>query len=104
MPDNDKPTHVSRRDVETCLSLGLTTDSRPERIQAAELTAGVIAERAISPLIEASEVKRFRCARAGTAIWGGYASLLRNGVLIGVGQCAQRTLPTAATVGDVAPE
>jgi hypothetical protein len=27
--------------------LGLTTDSRPERIQAAEITAGVIAERAI---------------------------------------------------------
>jgi hypothetical protein len=47
MPDNDKPTRVSRRDVETCLSLGLTTDSRPERIQAAELTAGVIAEPAI---------------------------------------------------------
>jgi hypothetical protein len=43
-------------------------------------------------------------ARAGTAISGGYASLLHNGVLIGVGQCAQRTLPTAATVGDVAPE
>ncbi len=43
-------------------------------------------------------------ARAGTTIAGGYASLLHNGVLIGVGQCAQRTLPTAATVGDVAPE
>jgi hypothetical protein len=34
----------------------------------------------------------------------GMASLLHNGVLIGLGQCAQRTLPTAATVGDVAPE
>jgi len=43
-------------------------------------------------------------ARAGTTISGGYASLLHNGVLIGVGQCAQRTFPTAATVGDVAPE
>jgi hypothetical protein len=43
-------------------------------------------------------------SRAGMAISGGYASLLHNGVLIGVGQCAQRTLPTAATVGDVAPE
>jgi hypothetical protein len=42
--------------------------------------------------------------RAGMAIAGGYASLLHNGVLIGVGQCAQRTFPTAATVGDVAPE
>jgi hypothetical protein len=43
-------------------------------------------------------------ARAGTSIAGGYATLLHNGVLIGVGQCAQRTVPTAATVGDVAPE
>jgi hypothetical protein len=42
-------------------------------------------------------------ARAGTSIAGGYA-LLHNGALIGVGQCAQRTVPTAATVGDVAPE
>jgi hypothetical protein len=43
-------------------------------------------------------------ARAGTSIAGGYATLLHNGALIGVGQCAQRTVPTAATVGDVAPE
>ena len=43
-------------------------------------------------------------ARAGTTIAGGYATLLHNGVLIGVGQCAQRTVPTAATVGDVASE
>src|SRR6202789_3714043 len=43
-------------------------------------------------------------ARTGTTISGGSASPLHNGVLIGVGQCAQRTLPTAATVGDVAPE
>jgi hypothetical protein len=43
-------------------------------------------------------------SRTATTISGGYASLLHNGVLIGVGQCAQRTLPTAATVGDVAPE
>ena len=43
-------------------------------------------------------------ARAGASIAGGYATLLHNGVLIGVGQCAQRTVPTAATVGDVAPE
>jgi hypothetical protein len=42
-------------------------------------------------------------ARTATGISGGYASL-HNGVLIGVGQCAQRTLPAAATVGDVAPE
>jgi hypothetical protein len=43
-------------------------------------------------------------ARTGPTASGGYASLLHNGVLIGVGQCAKRTLPTAATVGDVAPE
>ena len=43
-------------------------------------------------------------ARTGTTISGGYASLLHNGVFIGVGQCAQRTLRTAATVGDVAPD
>jgi hypothetical protein len=43
-------------------------------------------------------------ARTGTTVSGGYASLLHDGVFIGVGQCAQRTLPIAATVGDVAPE
>jgi hypothetical protein len=43
-------------------------------------------------------------ARTGTTISGGYASLLHNGVLVGVGQCAQRNLPTAANVGDIAPE
>jgi len=42
--------------------------------------------------------------RSGPTVLGGYASLLHNGALIGVGQCAKRTLPTAATVGDVAPE
>ena len=42
--------------------------------------------------------------RTGTTTACGYATLLHNGVLIGVGQCAQRTVPTAATVGDVAPE
>ena len=42
--------------------------------------------------------------RTGTTTAGGYATLLHNGVLIGVGQCAQWTVPTAATVGDVAPE
>jgi hypothetical protein len=35
-------------------------------------------------------------ARVGTTIAGGYATL-PNRVLIGIGQCAQRTLPTAAT-------
>jgi hypothetical protein len=43
-------------------------------------------------------------AGVGTSIARGYATLLHNGVLVGVGQCAQRTVPTAATVGDVAPE
>jgi hypothetical protein len=43
-------------------------------------------------------------ARTGPTVSGGYASLLHNGAVIGVGQCASRTLPTAGTVGDVAPE
>jgi hypothetical protein len=45
-----------------------------------------------------------RCFEPCATTAGGYATLLHNGVLIGVGQCAQRTVPTAATVGDVAPE
>src|SRR6202789_4378245 len=43
-------------------------------------------------------------APTAPSISGGYASLPPNGLLIGPGQRAQRTLPTAATVGDVAPE
>jgi hypothetical protein len=43
-------------------------------------------------------------ARSGSTVLGGNATLLHNGALIGVGQCAKRTVPTAATVGDVAPE
>jgi hypothetical protein len=57
MPDNDKPRRVSRRDVETCLSLGLTPDSSPERNQAAELTGGG-AEGTMSREAEASEVEQ----------------------------------------------
>ena len=45
-----------------------------------------------------------RCFEPCATTAGGYVTLLHNGVLIGVGQCAQRTVPTAATVGDVAPE
>jgi hypothetical protein len=43
-------------------------------------------------------------ARTRPTVSGGYASLLDDGAVIGVGQRAKRTLPTAATVGDVAPE
>jgi hypothetical protein len=43
-------------------------------------------------------------ARFGSTVLGGSASLFHNGTLVGMGQCAKRTLPTAATVGDVAPE
>jgi hypothetical protein len=43
-------------------------------------------------------------ARSGPAVLGGDATLVHNGALVGVGQCATRALPTAATVGDVAPE
>jgi hypothetical protein len=43
-------------------------------------------------------------ARSGPIVLGGDATLIHNGALVGVGQCAKRALPTAATVGDVAPE
>jgi hypothetical protein len=62
MPNKDKPTRVGRRDVETCLSLGLTTDSSPERNQAAELIGGG-AEGTISREAEASEVEQQHRAR-----------------------------------------
>jgi hypothetical protein len=57
MPNKDKPTRVGRRDVETCLSLGLTTDSSPERNQAAELIGGG-AEGTMSREAEASEIEQ----------------------------------------------
>ena len=42
--------------------------------------------------------------RSGPMLLGGDATLVHNGVLVGAGQCAKRALPTAAAVGDVAPE
>jgi hypothetical protein len=42
--------------------------------------------------------------RSGSTVLGGSATLLHNGALIGIGQCAKRTAPIAATVRDVAPE
>jgi hypothetical protein len=42
--------------------------------------------------------------RSGPTMLGGDAALIHNGALVGVGQCAKRAIPTASTVGDVAPE
>jgi hypothetical protein len=50
MPDDDKLTPADPRDVETCLSLGLTSGSRLARHQAAEVTAKVVAERLVAEL------------------------------------------------------
>ena len=56
-PEDNKPIRASRHDVVTCLSLGLTPDSSPERNQAAELTGGG-AEGTMSREAEASEVEQ----------------------------------------------
>jgi len=54
MPD-DKLTPASPRDVETCLSLGLTSGRSLARTQAAEVTAKVVAERLVNfPDLEAA--------------------------------------------------
>ena len=51
MPDaDDKLTPADPRDVETCLSLGLTSGPRLARHQAAEVTAKVVAERLVAEL------------------------------------------------------
>jgi hypothetical protein len=50
MPDDEKLTPATRRDVETCLSLGLTSGSSLARNQAAEVTANVVAERLVEHL------------------------------------------------------
>jgi hypothetical protein len=49
MPD-DKLTPATRRDVEICLSLGLTSGRSLARNQAAEVTAKVVAERLVAHL------------------------------------------------------
>ena len=48
--DADKLTSADHRDVETCLSLGLTSGSRLARHQAAEVMAKVVAERLVAEL------------------------------------------------------
>jgi hypothetical protein len=51
MPDDaDMLTPADPHDVETCLSLGLTSGSRLARHQAAEVTAKVVAERLVAEL------------------------------------------------------
>ena len=50
MPDDDKLTPASRRDLEICLALGLTSGRGFERAQAAEVTASVVAERLVEHL------------------------------------------------------
>lgn len=50
MPDDQKLTPATRRDVEICLSLGLTSGRAFERSQAAETTAKIVAERLVAEL------------------------------------------------------
>jgi hypothetical protein len=50
MTDPDKLTPASRRDVEICLSLGLTRGSSLARHQAAEVTAKIVAGRLLAEL------------------------------------------------------
>jgi hypothetical protein len=47
---DDKLTPASARDIETCLSLALTSGSSLARNQAAEVTAKVVAERLVAQL------------------------------------------------------
>jgi hypothetical protein len=56
MPDDDKLTPATRRDVETCLSLSLTSGRQLARSQAAEVTARVVAERLVAHLEESGFV------------------------------------------------
>jgi hypothetical protein len=50
MPDDEKLTLASPRDIETCLALALTSGSSLARNQAAEVTAKVVAERLVAQL------------------------------------------------------
>jgi hypothetical protein len=47
---DDKLTPASPHDIETCLSLALTSGSSLARNQAAEVTAKVVAERLVAQL------------------------------------------------------
>jgi hypothetical protein len=66
MPDDDKFAPAARRDVEICLSLGLTSGSQLARHQAAEVTAKVVAER----LVEHLEQSGFVVMRKPVAMGG----------------------------------
>jgi hypothetical protein len=51
MPDDaDTLTPADPRDIETCLSLGLTSGSRLAKHQAVQVTAKVVAERLVAEL------------------------------------------------------
>jgi hypothetical protein len=50
MPDDEKLTPASPRDVEIALSLALTSGRALERAQAAEVTAKIVAERLVAHL------------------------------------------------------
>jgi hypothetical protein len=50
MPDDEKLTPASRSDVETCLSLGLTSGRAYQRSQAAETMSKIVAERLVADL------------------------------------------------------
>jgi hypothetical protein len=47
---DDKLTPASPRDIETCLSLALTSGSALARNQAAEVTAEIVTERLVAQL------------------------------------------------------
>lgn len=67
MPDDDKLTPAARRNVETCLSLGLTSGRALARSQAAEVTAKVVAERLVAHLEASGIVIMRRPIRMGGA-------------------------------------
>jgi hypothetical protein len=50
MPDDEKLTLAARQDVETCLSLALTSGRALARSQAAETMSKVVAERLVAEL------------------------------------------------------
>jgi hypothetical protein len=56
MPDDEKLTPASPRDVETALALALTSGRSFERAQAAGVTAQVVAERLVAHLERAGFV------------------------------------------------
>jgi hypothetical protein len=50
MPDDEKLTPANRSDVETCLSLALTSGRALSRSQAAETMSKIVAERLVAQL------------------------------------------------------